>query len=176
MAIHSLSPATTARAQASRTAATDYANNRWGATVRQTWDEWFLGLADYIATRSKDPSTKVGAVIARRDNTIAACGYNGFPRYISDAAGLLGHREEKYKRTIHAEMNAILTANEPSLHGYTLYCTHMPCSTCAIHAIQSGITKVVCRAPTPEMIERWGDSFKLSEALFSEANVEVTLI
>src|SRR6478609_252388 len=170
------SPAGIVTAQASHTAATDCANNHRGATVlRESWDEFFLGLAAYLATRSKDPSTQVGAVIARRDNTIASCGYNGFPRYISDAAGLLGHRDEKLKRTIHAEMNAILTAKEP-LHGYHLYCTHMPCSTCAIHAIQAGITRVVCCTPTAEMFERWGDSFKLSKALFSEANVEVTLI
>jgi dCMP deaminase len=169
------SPVLTVRGWASHIAATDYANNHRGMTVRESWDEWFLGLAAYIATRSKDPSTKVGAVIARRDRTVAACGYNGFPRYVDDSPGLLGNRDEKLKRTIHAEMNAILTAKEP-LHGYELYCTHMPCSTCAIHTIQAGITKVVCRAPTPEMIERWGDSFKLSRELFSEANVEVTLI
>ena len=143
--------------------------------MRQTWDEWFLGLAAYIATRSKDPSTKVGAVIARRDNTIAACGYNGFSRYTQDAPGLLGNRDEKLKRTIHAEMNAILTAKEP-LSCCHLYCTHMPCERCAVHVIQAGITKVVCKAPTPEMVERWGESFKLARELFEEASVEVTLI
>jgi dCMP deaminase len=143
--------------------------------LRQTWDEWFLGLAAYIATRSKDPSTKVGAVIARRDNTVAATGYNGFPRYISDAPGLLGNRDEKLKRTIHAEVNAILTAKEP-LHGYHLFCTLMPCSHCALLVIQAGITRVVCKAPTKEQNERWGDSFKLSHDLFSEANIEVTLL
>jgi dCMP deaminase len=143
--------------------------------LRQTWDEWFLGLAAYIATRSKDPSTQVGAVIARGDRTVAACGYNGFPRYVSDAPGLLGHREEKLKRTIHAEVNAILTAKEP-LHGYTLYTTLLPCSHCALLVIQSGITRVVARTATEGQITRWGESFKLSNDLFSEANVEVTLV
>jgi deoxycytidylate deaminase len=33
---------------------------------------------------SKDPSTKVGAVIVRPDLTVASIGYNGFPRGMSD--------------------------------------------------------------------------------------------
>jgi dCMP deaminase len=169
------SPVQIVRAWASHTAATDYANNHWGATVRQTWDEWFLGLAAYVATRSKDPSTQVGAVIANHLHDVVSCGYNGFPRYISDAPGLLGHREEKLKRTIHAEVNAILRAREP-LHGCHLYCTLLPCSSCALLVIQSGIVRVVAKHPTQEQNERWGDSFKLSRDLFSEANVEVTLI
>jgi len=143
--------------------------------LRESWDEFFLGLAAHLATRSKDPSTKVGPVIARRDNTIASCGYNGFPRYISDAPGLLGHRDEKLKRTIHAEMNAILTAKEP-LHGCHLYTTHPTCERCAVHVIQSGITRVVSRNPSLEMLERWGDGFRLANALYDEANVEVTLL
>jgi dCMP deaminase len=152
--------------------------NWWGFSLRQTWDEWFVGLASYIATRSKDPSTKVGAVIARRDNTIAACGYNGFPRYVEDHPGLLGNRDEKLKRVIHAEMNAILTAKEP-LHGCTLYSTLFTCERCAVHVIQSGITRVVAPAKAPEHLaasERWKEAHALAEQLYSEANVEVTLL
>jgi dCMP deaminase len=171
------SPVQIVRAWASHIAATDYANNRWGATVtRATWDEWFLGLAQYISTRSKDPSTQVGAVIVRDDKTIASTGYNGFSRYTQDAPGLLGNREEKLKRIIHAEMNALMFAREP-LQGYSLYTYPFePCERCAVCVIQAGIVKVVAPNPTPEQLERWGDSFKLSRALFSEANVEVTLI
>lgn len=144
--------------------------------TRATWDDWFLGLAAYISTRSKDPSTKVGAVIVRKDRTIAACGYNGFSRYNDDSPGLYGNREEKLKRIIHAEMNAILTAREP-LNCCTLYTWPIPtCERCAVHVIQAGITSVVAPQPAPEHVERWGEVFKLSRELYDEAGVEVTLI
>lgn len=143
---------------------------------RLNWDEWFLGLAEYTASRSKDPSTKCGAVIVRPDRTIAALGYNGFPRGISDAEELLANREEKYKRVIHCEMNAILTAREP-LPGYTLYVwPFLTCERCAVHVIQAGIKRVVAPEATTEQLARWADSFSLSLALFDEANVEVTIL
>ena len=43
------------------------------------WDARFLDLAVYVADWSKDPSTKVGAVLVRPDRTIAALGFNRFP-------------------------------------------------------------------------------------------------
>lgn len=143
---------------------------------RESWDVWFMGLAKYIATRSKDPSTKCGAVIVRPDRTIAATGYNGFPRGISDAPELLANREEKYKRVIHCEMNAILTAREP-LHGYTLYVwPFLTCERCAVHVIQAGIERVVAPQASPEHLQRWADSFRLARDLFQEADVEVVTL
>ena len=44
------------------------------------WDQRFIALADHIGQWSKDPSTQQGAVIVRPDKTIAATGFNGFPR------------------------------------------------------------------------------------------------
>jgi dCMP deaminase len=143
---------------------------------RLPWDVWFVLLADFIAQRSKDPSTQCGAVIVRPDNTIAATGYNGFPRGIEDKPELLANREEKYKRVIHAEMNAILTAREP-LHGYTLYVSPMPCcERCAVCVVQAGIKKVVYPVPSEARKERWGNSFELSHAVFDEAGVERVMI
>ena len=48
------------------------------------WDNRFLVLAKLIGSWSKDPSTKVGAVIVDQDNKIVSVGYNGFPKNISD--------------------------------------------------------------------------------------------
>jgi dCMP deaminase len=140
---------------------------------RPSWDEWLLGLAEYISTRSKDPSTKCGAVIVRPDNTITATGYNGFPRNIDDAAHLLLNREEKYKRMIHAEMNALDNARE-RLTGCTLY-THpfLTCERCAVHVIQAGIVKVVAPPPSLEALERWHHSFTLARTLYREAGIKV---
>ena len=45
-----------------------------------TWDEYFMGVAELSAKRSKDPSTQVGACIVSEDNKILSMGYNGFPK------------------------------------------------------------------------------------------------
>ena len=42
-----------------------------------TWDEYFMGVAELSAMRSKDPSTQVGACIVSQDNKILSMGYNG---------------------------------------------------------------------------------------------------
>lgn len=139
----------------------------------EKWDERFLTLARHVASWSKDPSTKVGAIIVRPDRTIASVGYNGFPRGISDDAERYAHRETKYAFIIHGEMNAILNAREP-LAGYTLY-THpfCPCDRCAMHVIQSGIIRVVAPRPGVDLVARWGDSLTRTAIAFNEAKVEL---
>lgn len=138
------------------------------------WDWRFMELAKHIASWSKDPSTKTGAVIVRPDRTIASVGFNGFPRGIEDKEKLLNNREEKYKRVIHCELNAIISAREP-LNGYTLYnWPGQSCARCAVHIIQSGIGRVV--APVfdgSEYRNRWEEETKLAESLFAEAGVEI---
>lgn len=135
------------------------------------WDERFLALASHISTWSKDPSTKVGAVIVRPDRTIASSGYNGFPRGVDD---IYLDRDHKLLRTVHAELNAILTAKEP-LTGCTLYVSPLfPCSNCAAAIIQSGITKIIARMqgrPRPE----WAASFEAAQDMFSQAHIEVDI-
>lgn len=136
----------------------------------------FIHLAKHISEWSKDPSTKTGSVIVRPDMTVAAVGYNGFPKAIKDSVELLNNREEKYKRTIHCEMNAILSARE-RLDGYTLYnWPGQSCDRCAVHVIQSGITRVVSPKIENEFTERWKAQIKLAEELFAEAGVEVVYI
>lgn len=141
------------------------------------WDKDFLALAEFWAKkRSKDPSTKCGCVIVRPDKTIASLGYNGFPRGIEDKPEWLNNREEKYKRVIHSEMNAILNAREP-LHGYTLYVWPGPmsCERCSVHIIQAGIKRVVAAHADPVHAERWKDNIKVALELYKEAGVEVEI-
>jgi dCMP deaminase len=139
------------------------------------WDQRFLDLAEHVAQWSKDPSTKTGAVIVRPDKTVASLGYNGFPRGIPDRQEWLSNREEKYKRVIHCEMNAILNAREP-LQGYTLYTfPFLTCGRCAVHVIQAGIKQVIAPTATGEQLERWADSFELAMELYGEAGVDVTI-
>jgi dCMP deaminase len=131
------------------------------------WDQRFLKLAYDVSDWSKDPSTKVGAVIARGKRFISL-GYNGFPVGVEDTEERLNERELKYQLIVHGERNAIIFA-ERSLVGCTLYTVpFMPCSVCAGMVIQAGITRVV--APYSDN-PRWIESFKLTESMFREAGV-----
>ena len=113
-----------------------------------TWDEYFMGVAQLAAKRSKDPNTQVGACIVSRDNKILSMGYNGMPTGCSDdelpwdrTAG--DPLDTKYLYVCHAELNAILNHAGPSLRGATIYVSLFPCSNCAKAIIQSGIREVV---------------------------------
>jgi dCMP deaminase len=136
------------------------------------WDLSFLVDAKFEATRSKDPSTQVGAVIVRPDLTTASKGYNGLPRGVNDSKDRLTDRNLKYPMTVHAELNAITTSKE-ALDGYTIYTSLPPCASCAGAIIQSGIRRVVTIKPSQDKIDRWGTSFTLMELMFQEARVEL---
>lgn len=135
-----------------------------------TWDARLLALASLVSGWSRDPSTKVGCVIVRPNNTIASLGFNGFPRGVSDDEALYAEREIKLARTIHAEENAVLNAAE-SLEGYTAYVTAPPCMHCTAVLIQAGISTVKFLKPSVELEARWGDQFRHSEAFFAEAGI-----
>lgn len=138
------------------------------------WNARFLALAQHISTWSKDPSTKVGAIIVRPDRTIASVGYNGFPRGVFDTDVALADRPTKYARTVHAEVNAILSAKEP-LDGYGIYVFPLhPCASCAGIIIQSGIRRVT--AYMGETPDRWDESFRQAEMMFNQAGVSVEII
>ena len=51
-----------------------------------SWDKYFMLMAQTVALKSKDPSTRVGAVIADSDHRIVSVGFNGPPRGTDDNA------------------------------------------------------------------------------------------
>lgn len=55
-----------------------------------TWEEYFMGIAQLSARRSKDPNTQVGACIVNKNNIILSTGYNGMPKGCSDDDRSLG--------------------------------------------------------------------------------------
>jgi dCMP deaminase len=136
------------------------------------WDDFYLGMAEYVSGASKDPSMHVGAVITKGKRLISV-GFNGFPEGIADTEERLNNREVKYQIVVHGEANAILFA-EQSLKNCTLYTYPLaPCSRCAGLVIQKGISRVVYPKMTDlAMIERWKDSLKLTKELFDEADIE----
>jgi dCMP deaminase len=134
------------------------------------WDERFLALAHHISTWSKDPSTKVGAVLVGNDKRQVALGYNGFPGGVLDSASRLNDRDIKLRYTIHAERNVLDNAHFPT-RGATLYVTHPPCCNCALSIISKGIHRVVSSPMSSEFASRWGAEAFLSRDLFREAGV-----
>ncbi|MFU8792808.1 MAG: deoxycytidylate deaminase [Acholeplasmataceae bacterium] len=110
-----------------------------------TWDQYFMGVAQLSALRSKDPSTQVGACIVNTDKRIIGIGYNGFPMGCDDRTfpwhndGQL--LDTKYPYVVHAEANAILNATT-SLKNASIYVTLFPCNECAKLIIQSGIKHI----------------------------------
>jgi dCMP deaminase len=136
------------------------------------WDHRFLDMAALVATWSKDPSTKVGAVITR-GKFVVSLGFNGHPAGIEDSAPRLQDRETKYRTIIHAELNAILSARQP-LDGCTLYVVpFMPCSNCGAVIVQSGIKRVVTLENNNE---RWAESFEITRTIFAEAGIDLVIL
>ena len=138
------------------------------------WDHRFIRIALEVSSWSKDPGTKVGAVLVS-DRRIIATGYNGFPTNISDSLERYNDREVKLSLTVHAEVNAILNAakNGATTDSSTLYVTFPPCVSCATAVIQAGITRVIC-SDLSTAPQRWIDSFTKGQDLLKEAGLLVT--
>lgn len=132
------------------------------------WDNWFLGMAQYVSSASKDPSTKVGAVIAK-GKYVVSLGYNGLPEEMEDLPEILNNREEKLKHIIHGEINAIDHADDVS--GCTLYTyPFMPCDKCALKVAKSGIIRVVS---LDNNNPRWYNSFINTRQIFKDFGIEL---
>ena len=143
-----------------------------------TWDEYHLSQLDKIASKSKDPSTVVGALIVGPGNETRTSGFNGFPRGVVDDAEMVPERYErpaKYLWTEHAERNAIYNASRHgvALAGCTIYVSMYPCADCARAVIQAGISRVVTKNPEAE---RWESHYEVSQQMLEEAGVEVCLL
>lgn len=140
---------------------------------KEWWDKWFVNMARYVSTASKDPSTQTGAVITDLKRRVISVGYNGLAQGVEDLPERLNNRELKYKIIVHCERNSLLFAHR-SVEGCTLYTwPFMSCSTCAAMVIQAGIKR--CVAPWSDN-PRWKDDFELSKQMFKEAGVEVVLL
>lgn len=141
------------------------------------WDIRFLELAKHVAQWSKDPSTKVGAVLISKDGQ-EFLGYNGFPRGVFDSEERLNNRELKYKLVVHAEVNAILKAGSLARGGklYVWPSFALPpiCNECCKVAIQAGVAEIIGYMPdmNDERVKRWQESISISEAMCNEAGIQ----
>jgi dCMP deaminase len=141
------------------------------------WDDYYLEICKVVATRSKDPNTQIGCVIAGPAREIRSTGYNSFPRGIRDDVPERLERPAKYLWIEHAERNAICNAARAgtATEGCTLYVEIMPCMDCARAVVQAGIREVVVSASRMAQYssDYYDQHFKLVEVLFSEAGVKV---
>ncbi len=139
--------------------------------LRPSWNEYFMSIAELVATRSTCLRRHVGAVLVK-DRRVLATGYNGAPAGIRhcEETGCIrlktsvpsGQRHELC-RGLHAEQNAIIQAayHGISIAGSSLYCTDQPCVICSKMLINAGIIEIFFLNPYDdplalEMLEEAG--------------------
>lgn len=141
---------------------------------RPSWHEYFMGIAELVASRATCIRRKVGAVMVK-EKRILCSGYNGAPAKIPHCreTGCLREKRnvpsgEKHElcRGVHAEQNAIIQAayHGIPLQGAVLYCTNQPCSICAKMIVNAGIKTVYYR-------NGYDDALTLE--VFDQAGVEL---
>lgn len=131
---------------------------------------WLSTVAVHAVLHSKDQNTQVGAAILTPEWGVISMGYNGFPIGTPDTDEMWLDRDEKYKRVLHAESNAIDAATQ-SLKGATLVCNLFPCHLCAARIAQNGIKRVYYSADPRMDLEA-----KLADEILANAKVETRQI
>jgi dCMP deaminase len=142
--------------------------------MRPTWDQYFMQIANIIATRSTCLRRSVGAVLVKNKRIIAT-GYNGtltklphceITGCLRDKQKIPSGQRQELCRGMHAEANALLFASTYGIdmHNATLYSTNQPCVSCAKMIIQAGIKKVLFEGAYPD---------QLALRLFKEAKVKL---
>ncbi len=133
--------------------------------MRPNKDEYYLGIAKEISLRTTCHRVKIGAIIVRGDQIIAA-GYIGSPRKtrdclergfcIRDKMNIPHGQRYELCRSVHAEMNAIINAARAgvSLFNGDMYVYAMdkdgnpinsfPCFFCKKLVINAGLKRVIC--------------------------------
>ena len=129
------------------------------AFSRPGWDEYFMGIARVVASRSNCVKRKVAAVVTL-DKRIISTGYNGTPRGTRNCneggcprcndLAVGGTRLDECLCS-HGEENAITQAayHGVSLKGGTIYTTFSPCLLCTKMIINVGLTEVVYQSDYP---------------------------
>lgn len=137
------------------------------ARERPSWDDFFAQQLVPLARRATCDRGRSAAIFVRENDQLAA-GYVGSPPgmpHCDDVGHLWDETGTHCLRTIHAEQNAMLRAlrHGISLRDTTVYCTMLPCFTCAKLMVGVGVYRVVA-------LHRYHDSAHTTE-LFDDAHV-----
>jgi len=139
------------------------------------WDTRFIKLAREVASWSKDPKHKIGAVAVSLKGQVLSQGYNGFPRGFPDSKELYTNKDKKRQLVVHAEQNVIYNATYTGvcLSGATLYISGLPpCHECTKGIIQTGIARVVIDSTDAHS---WHESWQLSQEMLTTCNVKLDI-
>lgn len=128
------------------------------AKGRPSWDDYAITLARAAATRSEDPYIKVGCVTLRPDHSVASLGYNGAPSGVDMD---WTDRDERRKRVLHAEANALRYVRPGELTGGMLATTMLPCLECLKAARAQGVTDILYENDIPDHYNS-DDIFKIA--------------
>ena len=109
---------------------------------QKDWDEYFMQIAEAVAAKSKDPSSKMGCVIVDSKKRVVSMGYNGMIQGSDESKMTLSERPMKYYFAIHSEMNALIFAHQ-DLTGCTIYNRVATCDNCLKYCLQAGIKRFV---------------------------------
>lgn len=151
--------------------------------VPPSWDVYFMRQVYEVASKSKDPSTKIGAVIVREKRPILF-GYNGIPPDVQDYPERM-ERPNKYRWFEHGERNAIYcgAAFGIATQGTTLYTQALPCCPCARGILGAKIKEVVLHKIADEIFAHsghyastWKEDHETTLQMFKEAGIEVRYV
>lgn len=109
---------------------------------QREWDEYFMEIAETVAEKSKDPSSKMGCVIVDKNKRVVSLGYNGMIQGADESKMTLSERPMKYYFAVHSEMNALIFSYQ-DLTGCTIYNRVATCENCLKHCLQAGIKRFV---------------------------------
>jgi len=131
---------------------------------RADWFEYFMAIAEEVATRSTCDRRHVGAVIVR-DKVILSTGYNGSLRG-APHCDEVGHDMDNGHcvRTVHAEANAVAQAakNGVNINNSEIYVTASPCLNCFKLIANSGINIIYYKEfYRDERIKRYAEEAKV---------------
>lgn len=140
------------------------------------WDSWFMEHVYLAAKKSRDPKTKIGAVLVK-DNKIISTGFNGFCIGVRDLSERYNCRETKHSFVAHAESNSILSAARFGIStlGSILYSQGVVCHECCKSIIQGGVKELVVHKQWPNLVhnENWVKSIEISKIMLEEAGVKI---
>lgn len=150
--------------------------------IPPSWDVLFMRKVYEIASKSKDPRTKIGAVLVI-DKQDPLSGYNGIPRHVKDLPARM-ERPEKYNWMEHAERNIINMAAKKgiSTDGGTLYTQGIPCSDCMRGVINCGIIEIVLHKQWEDISTKitnkgtWRDFYHVSSTMANEAGIKIRIL
>ena len=123
---------------------------------RPSWDEYFMTLADEVATRTTCLRRAVGAIIVK-EKRILATGYNGVPT---------GLRHCSVTGCLREKLGVPSGQRHEICRGSSIYITTQPCVVCAKMLINAGISEIIYRNPYPD---------ELAMELLNESNIKIRI-